>query len=138
MYTITRKPKKESDSDANHNSVKQATGWQMQVSAKIWCPPTDMYELDETYIIRVEIAGMGGEDFAVSVDGDTLVVSGSRPDVHERCAYHQMEIRSGKFTSTVILPNPIDLENASAEYEDGFFIVILPKLESSKNVVQEE
>jgi len=147
MVTITRKPKKESGTEPSHHPVRQAIGWQMQVSAKvwspptdmyetedayIWSPPTDMYETEDAYIVRIEIAGMGEADFTVSVEENFLIISGSRPDIQERRAYHQMEIRCGRFTSAVSLPNPIDLENASAEYEDGFFVVVLPKLKSSK------
>ncbi|MBT3190157.1 MAG: Hsp20/alpha crystallin family protein [Anaerolineae bacterium] len=138
MPTIIRKSKKGSKSESSHHPVQQAIGWQMQVRSKIWSPPTDMYETEDAYILRVEIAGMREADFTVSVEGDFLIVSGSRPDVQERRAYHQMEIRCGKFTSAVSLPNLINLENASAEYEDGFFIVTLPKVKSRKIDIQEE
>lgn len=136
MVTITRKSKKKSDTEPNRHSARQAVGWQRQLSSKVWGPPTDMYETDDAYIIRVEIAGMSEADFTVSVEEKLLIISGNRPDVQERRAYHQMEIRCGKFTSAVSLPNPINLENASAEYEDGFFVAILPKLETSKSEVQ--
>ncbi|MCP4138966.1 MAG: Hsp20/alpha crystallin family protein [Chloroflexi bacterium] len=133
-----RKDKKKSESGAGRYPVKQSVGWEMHVRSKIWSPPTDMYETDDAYIARLEIAGMSEADFTVSVDEGFLIISGSRPDVQERRAYHQMEIRCGKFTSAVSLPNPVDLENASAEYEDGFFIVKLPKLKALKIDIQEE
>ena len=128
MPTIIRKTKEESKTELHHRSLRQAVGWQRQLSSKIWSPPTDMYETEDAYIVRMEIAGMREADFTVSVEEGFLLINGSRPDLQERCAYHQMEIRCGKFTSAVSLPNPINLEDASAEYEDGFFIVVLPKL----------
>ena len=138
MVIITRKPKKESDTEPNRHSVRQTVGWQRQLSSKVWSPPTDMYETEDAYIVRVEIAGMSEADFTVSVEESFLIISGSRPDVQERRAYHQMEIRCGKFTSAVSLPNPINLENTSAEYDDGFFVVMLPKLKSGESEIQEE
>jgi len=138
MPTIIRKSKKESDTEPNRSPVRQAIGWQMQVRSKVWSPPTDMYETEDAYILRVEIAGMREADLTVSVEGSFLIVSGSRPDVKERRAYHQMEIRCGKFTSAVSLPNLVNLENANAEYEDGFFVVVLPKVKSKKIEIQEE
>jgi len=110
----------------------------MQVRSKVWSPPTDMYETDDVYVVRMEIAGMREADFTVSVEGNFLVISGSRPDIQERGAYHQMEIRCGKFSSAISLPSPVDLENASAAYEDGFFKVNLPKLKPSQILIQEE
>ena len=131
MPTIIRKPKKTLDTEPNRQPVRQGIGWQKQVISKVWSPPTDMYETEDAYILRVEIAGMREADLTVSVEGSFLIVSGRRPDIQGRGAYHQMEIRCGKFTSAVSLPNPVNLENATAEYEDGFFDVVLPKAEPS-------
>lgn len=138
MVVITRKSKKVSAAKTDRHPVRQAIGWQMQGSSKVWSPPTDMYEIEDVYIIRIEIAGMSEADLTVSIEGSFLIISGSRPDVQERRAYHQMEIRCGNFTSAVSLPNLVNLENASAEYEDGFFVVKLPKVKSRKIEIQEE
>ena len=138
MSKIIRKTSPSSPSNADRHSVKRSVGWQMQVRPKVWSPPTDMYETDDAYIVRMEIAGMLEADFTVSVEGGFLVISGNRPDVQERGAYHQMEIRCGKFSSAVSLPSPIDLEKASAAYEDGFFKVSLPKLKPSQIIIQKE
>ena len=138
MSKIIRKISKPSDTEIDHHSVKQTIGWQVQVRSKLWSPPTDMFETSDAYIVRMEIAGMHEADFTVSIEGNFIVISGTRPDVEERGAYHQMEIRCGKFSSAISLPSPIDLENASAEYEDGFFRVTLPKLKPSQIVIQEE
>lgn len=106
--------------------ILHAVSW--QVRSSVWSPPTDMYETDEFLIVRMEIAGMRDEDFEVSVVKDTLYIIGSRPDISERRAYHQMEIRFGKFATAVSLPVPIDIETARAEYRDGFLMVTLPKI----------
>lgn len=128
MTTIIHKIKKISGDGADSHPVRKAIGWQRQLRSNVWSPPTDMYETDESYIVRLEIAGMHEADFTVSVEGSFLVISGSRPDVTERRAYHQMEIRCGRFTSAIALPSSVNLEETSAKYEDGFFVAILPKI----------
>ena len=138
MPPIIRKIVKPSKAQADRHPVRQAIGWQVQVHSNLWSPPTDLYETKENYVVRVEISGMREADFTVSVEGNFLVVSGKRPDVKERRAYHQMEIRSGRFNSTISLPGPIDFDNTTAVYEDGFFVVILPKLKPSNIAIQEE
>ncbi|HMZ07903.1 MAG TPA: Hsp20/alpha crystallin family protein [Anaerolineales bacterium] len=105
--------------------ILHAVGW--QVRSSIWSPPTDLYETEYAYIIRMEIAGMREEDFEVSLQNDTLSITGSRPDYPERRAYHQMEIRFGKFASFVGLPGPVDIDQSKAEYVDGFLTVTLTK-----------
>lgn len=107
--------------------VLHAVGWQVQVRSGVWSPPTDVYETDNDYVVRVEIAGMNEDGFDISVEDKFLTISGNRPDVPERRAYQQMEIRFGKFETVVGLPGPIDLDASHAEYKEGFLTVTLPK-----------
>ncbi len=113
--------------------ILHAVSW--QVRSHVWSPPTDEYETDETYVVLVEIAGMRDEDFEVSLENNTLQISGSRPDFLERRAYQQMEIRFGKFATAVNLPGPVNIEQAHAEYQDGFLTIVLPKATSNQNKV---
>ncbi|MCJ7431893.1 MAG: Hsp20/alpha crystallin family protein [Anaerolineales bacterium] len=105
--------------------ILHAVSWQVQSS--IWSPPTDVYETDDAYSVRVEIAGMCEDDFEVVVENNTLLISGYRPDILERRAYHQMEIRFGKFATAIGLPNPVDIDYAVDQYADGFLTITLPK-----------
>jgi len=105
--------------------ILHAVSW--QVRSHVWSPPTDEYETDESYIVLVEIAGMRDDDFEVSLENNTLLISGTRSDFLERRAYQQMEIRFGKFATSVNLPGPINIEQARAEYQDGFLTIVLPK-----------
>ena len=109
----------------NRREILHAVSW--QVRSAMWSPPTDMFETDTHYIVRVEIAGMRDEDFEVAVEDNTLSISGFRPDMPERRAYHQMEIRFGKFFTSIGLPGEVNLDRARAKYEDGFLTIQLPK-----------
>jgi len=111
--------------------IYHAITWQVRASA--WSPPTDIYETEENFLVRVEIAGMRDDDFEVAVENNMLMISGHRLDLNERRAYHQMEIRFGKFEITVEIPVPVEIEGAAAEYKDGFLMIQLPKA-SAKNI----
>ena len=111
-----------------------AVSW--QVHSGVWSPPTDFYETEEAFVVRVEIAGMREEDFEVILEENILFISGSRPDLPERRAYHQMEIRFGKFTTAVGLPAPVDVDAARAEYKDGFLTISLPKAKPNQVKVE--
>jgi HSP20 family protein len=117
--------------------VLHAVGWQVQVRSGVWSPPTDVYETDNNYVVRLEIAGMREDGFDISVEDKFLTISGNRPDVPERRAYQQMEIRFGKFESVVGLPGPIDLDASRAEYKEGFLTVTLPKAKSNQIQVED-
>ena len=123
MPTVKRKPS--AVIMEARREILHAVSW--QVRSNVWSPPTDEYETETAYVVRVEIAGMREEDFEVLLENDTLLISGSRSDVPDRRAYQQMEIRFGKFATSVNIPGPVDVEQAQAEYKDGFLTVVLPK-----------
>jgi HSP20 family protein len=123
MPTIVRKSV--SAVTETRREILHTVSW--HVRSSIWSPPTDVYETEEYYVIKVEIAGMRDEDFDVAFENNILMISGYRSDLNERRAYHQMEIRFGRFELAVEIPVALDIEKATAEYKDGFLTVVLPK-----------
>jgi HSP20 family protein len=132
MPTVVRR-KKETLVEARREML-HAVSWQIRSS--VWSPPTDVYETESAYIVRVEIAGMKEDAFDVSIENETLFITGSRPDIPERRGYHQMEIRFGKFAAAVGLPGSVNVEQARAEYKDGFLTVTLPKAGTIQDKVE--
>jgi len=110
----------------------RAIGWQVNVRSYSWSPPTDVYETEASFVVRVEVAGMRESDFAINVDRNFLLISGVRPDSPNRRAYHQMEIRFGEFSTAIELPLDVDVDRVEAEYQDGFLSVIFPKSKAKK------
>jgi HSP20 family protein len=102
--------------------------WEVNLHAYSWSPPTDVFETDASFVIRVEIAGMRQSDFNIDVENNFVVISGVRMESPERRAYHQMEVRFGEFKTAVEIPAGVDVSNALADYEDGFLNVVLPKI----------
>ncbi len=114
----------------SRREILQAVSW--QVRSNVWSPPTDQYEMEGAYVVRMEIAGMHEADFEVSLENNTLLISGTRLDLPERRAYQQMEIRFGKFASAISLPGPVNIDQTQAEYKDGFLVIVLPKENQNK------
>lgn len=133
MLTVIRKS--DLKIDGNHNKL-QAIGWNVGIHSYAWSPPTDVYETEVSFVVRLEAAGMRESDFNVEIDDNTLVISGVRTDSPERRAYRQMEIRYGEFSSGVELPPGIDVQHAEANYEDGFLVIIFPKIKSMGIAIQ--
>ncbi len=127
MATILLRSQDRPELPDKRRMIVEAIGWQVRMQAHLWSPPTDLIETEQAYVVRVEVAGMRHQDFNVLLENSFLTVSGTRPDTPERRAYHQMEVRFGEFSTVVAIPGPVDDENASAEYEDGFLTVRLPK-----------
>ena|ERR1043165_1928604 len=130
MPTIVRKSF--STTTETRREVLHAVSWQVRST---WSPPTDVYEIEGNCVIKIEIAGMQDEDFEVAFQDNLLIISGHRPDLYERRAYHQMEIRFGKFEIAVEIPVKVNMEKATAAYQDGFLVIIVPKASSNQGEV---
>ena len=101
--------------------------WAAARQRKTWRPATDVYETDNSLIVKVEIAGMVERDFTISLSNRTLTVTGVRCDPEAKLAYQQLEIPYGHFKTEVFLPYVVDYEAIGATYKDGFLTILLPK-----------
>jgi HSP20 family protein len=132
MGSVNLKPGQSKQNQASsgkpvHYYVSGIVNWHMSPRPNVWRPPTDVYETEEKIIVRVEIAGMHGEQISVSFENGILSISGSRYEAPEKRAFHQMEIYFGEFFTEIEIPVVIDIENIDANYQDGFLRVNLPK-----------
>jgi HSP20 family protein len=109
----------------------KAIGWHMGIHSYEWSPPTDVYETDASFVIRLEIAGMQDDDFSILYENNYMIIRGTRGENSERRAYHQMEIRYGEFSSAIEMPLNADFQNADAHYQNGFLTIVIPKIKPS-------
>jgi len=104
-----------------------------------WKPPTDVFETQTGIIVRMDIAGMNPSDILLGYDGQTnaLTITGKRTDkaAERKVGYHQMEIIYGPFHRRVVIPKPIDPENVSTAYKNGFLEISFPKLKRPRSKI---
>ncbi len=99
-----------------------------------WMPSIDVYDQDDSIVVKAEIPGMKKEDINVSVMGDTLTISGERKtenNVKEE-NYFRSEMSYGKFSRMITLPSEVDAGKVKATYENGILEINAPKVESAK------
>ena len=94
----------------------------------LWRPPTDLYEREKDYLVRVEIAGMQDAELNIAIEDRQLAIYGDRQHPAEQAAYYQLEVRFGEFLTALELPGPVDVDHIHADYKDGFLLLTLPKL----------
>ncbi len=123
------------DEPRPYKHLHGSSRWAWIEHVHLWQPPTDLFETESAYIVRVEAAGMSQADFTVTLEDRTLRVGGVRPDPDQRSAYHQMEIHYGEFRTEVLLPGEVDAQGIQAAYDDGFLMVTLPRVRPRRIVV---
>jgi HSP20 family protein len=120
------------DDDSWPPKAERDSFWGLRRSSHKWRPATDVSETEDSYRIVVEIAGMRGSDFAVTFEGQSLLIRGIRSDAGAHKAYHQMEISYGQFETAIQLPESVEVAEIEASYADGFLSVVLPKAQPKK------
>lgn len=92
-------------------------------------PPADLKETDQAHILAVELPGLRREDVDLSVDGDTLVITGHKSEESDDAAatYRVSERRYGRFERVFPLPLDVDRGRIEAQFKDGVLRITLPK-----------
>lgn len=115
-------------SSSVHFVTRSAGSAREEAARAQWVPNTDVYETDGGLVVKVELAGMRSEHLEITVDGNRLRISGSRPDGCRagKCSFLVMEINYGPFESVLELQPGYDLSEAKAVYVNGFLRIDVP------------
>jgi len=109
-------------------------GSRESVGLRAWSPAVDVYEDENEFLIKVELPGINRDDVKVSVNENTLSVSGERRVENEdkRDNYHRIERSYGQFFRSFTLPLNINTDVIEAQFKDGVLRLALPKKEEAK------
>ena len=99
-----------------------------------FAPPVDIYEDEHSYTLKLEVPGIEEKDIDVKLENSTLTVSGERKFEKEEKEenYRRVERRYGSFARSFTLPQTIDSETVTAEYDKGLLKIRLAKKAEAK------
>ena len=119
-------------SSSVHFVTRSAAGGREGSAKAHWVPNTDVYSTENGLVIKVELAGMRSDNLEITVEGNRLRISGTRPDGCRapKCSFLVMEINYGPFESLLELPPGYDLSQAKAAYLNGFLRIDVPLAQS--------
>jgi HSP20 family protein len=104
------------------------------LSESTWKPQMDIYETPEEIIILAEIAGVETENLELEINAKAVRISGDRSNLSpvKNARYRLAEIQYGRFERVLFLPVPIDTDQVSATYLNGFLQIRMAKLPLDK------
>lgn len=96
--------------------------------------PVDVHQTSSDIIIRAFVAGVRPDELNISISRDMVEIEGSRMEREQVTGadYFTRELFWGSFSRTIMLPQEIDVEAASASAKDGLLTIILPKLDKAR------
>jgi HSP20 family protein len=97
-------------------------------------PPVNLYELDQEYLLVVELPGISAEDLELTVAGGVLTLKGERrePEGVPEDRFRRHERVRGAWQRSLSIPERIEEERVMAEFNDGMLKIHLPKLAAVK------
>jgi HSP20 family protein len=95
----------------------------------VWQPAVDIYEDEESVVIKAELPDVDQKDIEVKIEENTLILKGERR--HDQTVkkenYHRVERYYGAFQRSFHLPHSIDQEKVKATCDRGVLTITLPK-----------
>jgi HSP20 family protein len=97
-------------------------------------PAVDVYEDEHAVNLKIEVPGIEEKDLDIRVENNTLTVHGERKFEKEEKEenFRRVERQYGSFTRSFTLPQTVDSENVSANYDKGVLKISLPKKAEAK------
>jgi len=100
-----------------------------------WVPPVDIYDSgNHELVIKVELPDMKRDDIHLSVENNTLSITGEKRmdgEIREENC-HRVERAYGTFSRSFSLPATVDPSRVAADYKAGVLTVRLPMREEAK------
>ena len=98
-------------------------------SVRRWIPPTELREEESELVLTIDLPGMTESDVDVEINDNVLTVSGERKNEHEERAdgLYRSERTYGRFTRSFALPEGVDADAVSGEFEKGVLELRVPK-----------
>ena len=109
------------------------------VPTRSWTPRVDITEDTTTFSVHMDLPGVPKEQVTVSVDERrVLTVRGelAQDEVKEGTTVHRRERRTGSFERSFTLPENVDADAITAQFEHGVLHLTLPKKEEQKSGVK--
>src|SRR5919204_6520366 len=99
-----------------------------------WVPAMDLVESDEHFVLKADLPGLGEDDVAIEIRDNTLTISGERKSEYERRehGWYRVERSTGAFSRSLSLPEGVDPDAVSAEFDKGVLEIRIPKPEQRK------
>lgn len=94
----------------------------------------DVYQNANEIVIKAIVAGVKPENLDISITRDMITIKGSRDEVNEVAEdnYFYKELYWGPFSRTILLPQEIEVDEATASEKHGLLTIVLPKINKER------
>ena len=102
--------------------------------AQRWIPAMDLVESDDHFVLKADLPGLSEDDVSIEIRDNALRISGERKSEqeHKERGWYRVERSTGRFSRSLTLPEGVDPDGVTAEFDKGVLEVRIPKPEQRK------
>jgi len=123
-----------SDNDLQELGEKSTMDWSSpDVEGQL---AVDVFQTDQSIVIKTAIAGVKPEDINISINNDVLTIRGKRKrdeEINDEDYYYR-ECYWGAFSRSIVLPLEVRQDKIEAIFKNGVLTITLPKAKPEKTV----
>lgn len=96
-------------------------------------PPVDLIERNGGYELQIELPGLSDDQIEVKLANGILTIKGEKSSerVEDEADYHLRERSFGSFQRSFRVPETVEKEKISAQFDKGVLKITMPKSESA-------
>lgn len=100
----------------------------------MWSPQVEMLEHDGELIVRADLPGLSKDDVKVELRDNAIIIEGERRGENEekREGFYRSERSYGKFYRSLPLPEGVEVNDATANFNNGVLEVKVKTLKHEK------
>ncbi|WP_170407291.1 Hsp20/alpha crystallin family protein [Ruegeria arenilitoris] len=111
-------------------TAAQRTGFPSLDMTGAISPAIDIHETDTAIALTAELPGLKEDDVEVEIKDRRLTLRGQKKITHDDAGDLRVSERSyGSFARTMTLPDTVDCEKITAEFDKGVLHINMPKTE---------
>jgi len=96
--------------------------------------PIDVYETPDEIVVRAHVPGVTSDNLEINFYQGVLTLRAVNPTVETKDGWrwYVHELGGGEVTRQIALPRDIDVDHATADFDNGVLTLTLPKSASAK------
>jgi HSP20 family protein len=119
-----------------NRALDQALGGNWTTN-QLWVPAVDVIEKKDAYVLYAELPGVDASTVDVSFEQNVMTIRGTKHSSFDTAKQGELRVYAaermfGSFERSIRLPEFVDGDKISAEFDNGLLVVTVPKAQAAQ------
>jgi HSP20 family protein len=120
-----------------NRALDQALGNGNWTTNQVWVPAVDVVEKKDAYVMYAELPGVDASGVDISFEQNILTIRGTKHSSFDAAKQGELRVYAaervfGTFERSIRLPEFVDGERISAEFNNGLLTIMVPKAQAAQ------